>query len=359
MKFPKRDKFHGNPLFSNCFFIKIDDLNNVLAISDNLINQFEDMDLLISSALYTHDTNIIYYNNIKLQFKVFNKSYGKLIVFLDTHPTESVLNRLLIISSIIGSLSLLLVFAISFFWTSKALVPLKESWERQKSFTGDASHELRTPLAVMQSNIDILIDNTDMTAEDQKPWLDNINYEIKNMTTLTNSLLELARFDEENTHIELNNFDINNLLNYIQQSFTTMCKDKNLSFAIEKNDVNTLFGNEFEIKRLLIILIDNAIKYTPNNGSIKLSLVTKNKSTEILVSDTGIGMTEDEIDHIFHRFYRVDKVRERSVGGFGLGLSMANLIVKLHKGKINVLSKPDNGSTFIITLPKKGVTIYN
>ena len=342
-----------SPVFSNLFYVRINENSQVTDVSNNLSGQIEDVDALVEATLSQKtDKGIINNGDYRLKYLITQKSHGRLLVYLDTQPNQNTLNGLLLTSLLIGALSMAMVFAVSYIWTSRALIPLNRAWERQKRFTADASHELRTPLAVLQSNLDILLDNPDMGPDAQRVWLENLHSEIADMTTLTNQLLTLARYDEDGV-LERESFNISGMIESLDQTLAANFAKKRLSLEVEMNASCSVYGNAIEIKRLLVILLDNAFKYTPEGGTITLSVVSGEKGTDIHVSDTGIGIKKEDLNKIFERFYRVDKVRSKEIDGFGLGLPIASLIIKKHHGKIDIESEEGKGTRVKVWLPPK------
>ncbi|MCX7991981.1 MAG: HAMP domain-containing histidine kinase, partial [Proteobacteria bacterium] len=197
----------------------------------------------------------------KFKFLIIPKEYGSIIVFLDSSVEEEMLKPLIITCTFIGLLSLALVFIISLFLATKSIRPIKTSWEKQAVFIADASHELRTPLTVINSNLEIVMENESDTVGSQNKWLGNIQSELERMTKLVDDLLFLARADAED-EIPKDYFDISSLLIKVCDSFMPLAKKKGLHLILDNKDNITAYGNEFRIKQLIAILLDNAIKYT-------------------------------------------------------------------------------------------------
>jgi signal transduction histidine kinase len=261
------------------------------------------------------------------------------------------LARLRIIIVFTGLAGLCVVFVSSLFLADRALIPIKKSWDRQKSFVADASHELRSPLAVIETNLELVLDNGDETVESQMKWLENIQTENRRMSKLVSDLLFLARADSDQQMFEKRFFPLNEALMEAVISMQPLANKKNITLQSHINPVQEYFGDEARIKQLAVILIDNAIKYTQPDGYVQVDLNQHDNYFEIIVADNGEGMAKEHLDKIFERFYRVDKARSREGGGTGLGLSIADWIVNGHRGSIAVSSTPGKGSTFKVTLP--------
>lgn len=256
----------------------------------------------------------------------------------------------------IAFFALILATWIGYFMSGKAIIPLKEAYEKQRQFAADASHELRTPLSVIMAAADILANDKSITSPFLKQLVGDVKDEVKKMTRLVSDLLLVAR--SESMEIKLKIARIN-LSEYILQTVRIMkplAEKKNITLSFDLQRPFFIHADEQQIKQLLVILVDNAIKYTELGGEITLGLTAlKNNIIRLSVKDTGKGISKADAEKIFDRFYRVDKVRSREMGGNGLGLSIAKEIVKAHGGKIFVESNLGEGSTFFVdfTLLKK------
>lgn len=251
---------------------------------------------------------------------------------------------------------LLLGFIGSLFISNRALIPIKKAWQEQIDFTANASHELRTPLAVIQTNIELVLDNPHETIESQEKWLNNILSENKRMSKLVNELLTLSRADSYVQTLSLSIFKLDEAITECTDFFDPSAKCKGLFINTKLKDNLQFLGDKDKIKQLVMILIDNSIKYSSHPGCIEVSLSECNKTAKIEISDNGDGIPEKDLKNIFKRFYRVDKARSRKTGGSGLGLSIAEWIVHEHKGTINVTSKLGKGTRFVIMLPMTNVS---
>ena len=217
----------------------------------------------------------------------------------------------------------------------------------RKNLTSDLSHELRTPLTSIQTHLEAMIDGI---WEPSKERLNSVNEEVIRLSHLVNQLKNLAKFDSYEDKLNLKNENLTQLIKNIIYNNESYALDKNIRIKYELEDVNANIDKE-KISQVIINLISNAIRYTNLNGEILIKLYKKSDFIKIIVKDNGIGIPEESLDYIFERFYRVDKSRCRNTGGTGVGLTICKSIVDLHKGKIEVKSKLNEGSEFIITLP--------
>lgn len=228
---------------------------------------------------------------------------------------------------------------------------IESAYEHQNQFVSDASHELRTPIAVIQGYANML----NRWGKDDRAVLEEsinaIKSEAENMKELVEKLLFLARTDKNTQKIEKEEFPLNELIDEIVRE-TRMIDDKHM-FLCERNDAVIIDADKALIKQALRIFIDNSIKYTPDNGLIKLLSTNTGTGVAITVQDNGIGMSKEDLPRIFDRFYRCDKARTRQMGGTGLGLSIAKWIIGRHNGHIEIESVLNAGTKLIISLPYK------
>lgn len=271
--------------------------------------------------------------------------------FLDVTSNYNYLKNLVYTFIAVASIMLIAIFFISKFFANKAINPIKESFEKQKQFIADASHELKTPLAVINTNTDVLLSNSEDTINNQSKWIHYIKSEIERMTKLTNDLLYLAQVDNSDIKLIFTDFDLSEAIENIMLTMEASVFENNkfLDYNIEPNIIS--HGNSEQIKQVIMILLDNATKYTNPNGKINISLNRHNNKAILTVSNTGKGIPKESLDKIFNRFYRVDKSRSKDSGGHGLGLSIAKAIVQQHHGKISVSSIENEITTFTVEIP--------
>ncbi|MGG1675637.1 sensor histidine kinase [Neobacillus sp. NRS-1170] len=277
---------------------------------------------------------------------------GQLYAGKDISFVYQLFHWVLIILVALGAIFFGISIAISTSMSKRAMVPISGAFSRQREFVADASHELRTPLSVLLSSIDAM----EMTIEPQKEdfsgkMLTNMRQEVKRMTHLVSDLLTLARSDSNTFELKTETFDFRPYADKALESVSPLAAAKQISLSLESPATLLAVGDPERLSQLLYILLDNAIKYTPNDGKVKLFLSGEGQELGIAVQDTGIGIVREEIKRIFERFYRSDKSRSRQMGGHGLGLSIAKWIVDTHKGTIKVSSEIGRGSTFIVRIP--------
>lgn len=250
---------------------------------------------------------------------------------------------------LINVIALILLFLFSYIFTGKLLKPILENQQKQTAFIASASHELRTPLAVILSSAECCMD---APSDKQEKFLKTIKKEGLRMSLLVNDLLTLSSSDNQRFSIKKKPTELDTLLINAYESFETLAIEKKLSLSIElPNDTLPLCNCDPDrISQVISIFLHNAISYTPENGKINLSISYKKGCFSISVKDNGIGISDEDKKKIFDRFYRAEKSRSTK-GHFGLGLSIAYEITKLHNGTIGVKDVLPNGSEFYINLP--------
>lgn len=280
---------------------------------------------------------------------------GRVYVGEDITSYYGMLKTMLIVLASVALLFLLAAAYLGHVLAGKAIVPISQAFTRQQEFAADASHELRTPLSILMTSIDAVQadDETKLTPFSSQLLADMKN-EIKRMSRLVTNLLTLARADAGVMSLIKEQFDVAAVAEQTLRSFQPLADEKGVCLELDGQKPLPLFADRERIAQLLLILIDNAIKYTASGGSVKVSASPapgKKASVILTVADTGAGISPEYADLIFERFYRVDKARSREEGGFGLGLPIARWIAAAHGGTIRLESAPGQGSVFTVTLP--------
>lgn len=252
---------------------------------------------------------------------------------------------------LLSVLALIIATVIGHIMAGRALIPMKEAYDKQKQFAADASHELRTPLAVVMASADLLLADKSISNPFLREVIEDLKGEVKKMSKLVSDLLTVARSDNNALKVKIQKFDLKEILEQNIRMMTPLAEKKNIKLIGANFKKATVQGDEQKIKQLVLILVDNAIKYTPNGGQVFVTLEKIEDDRVIFsVKDSGIGIAKEDQERIFERFYRVDKARSREMGGNGLGLSIATEILRLHDGKIKVESDLGKGTKFTVEL---------
>ncbi len=245
----------------------------------------------------------------------------------------------------------LLTLLAGFYLAQRALVPIRESWEKQQQFVADASHELRTPLAVIQANTELLLRHPDHSIEQESGYIATILKESKRINKLITSLLTFARSDSNQMEIQAKPVAMDLLIGECVQQFAPLMSLKQIEIKLDLETALEMHADEERIHQLLVILMDNALKYTPEQGVISISAHKSAHAVNVSIEDTGVGIPESDLPYIFERFFRSDKIRSRTDGSMGLGLSIAHWIVDRHGGKIRAESKLGKGTRMFVHFP--------
>lgn len=279
-------------------------------------------------------------NNEKVIVQVV-KNISPQVEFLET------LKRILIF----GGLFIFVVsILVAFYLANRALIPIVKAWEKQQLFVSDASHELRTPLTIIQSKLELILKSPEKKVKEVGENIAIPLSETRRLSKLVKNLLTLAKADSNVIELEKTSFCLTQTIANICETYREIAEfgDKRFDEDLEQ-EVN-ITADEDRITQLIIILLDNALKYTNEGDSLKVILKKKNNKVLIGVEDSGIGINKKDLPHLFDRFYRGDKSRGRE-GGHGLGLSIAKWIVDKHSGHIDINSEEGKGTKISVTLP--------
>ncbi len=219
----------------------------------------------------------------------------------------------------------------------------------RKRLTADVAHELRTPLATLQSHMEAMIDGI---WKPEPERLKSCHEEILRINRMVGDLEKLARYESENLLLNKTEFSMTELVQHIIQNFETDFMNKGIQLQFS-GDEGIAFADRDKISQVIINLLSNALKYTSQGGSVEVGIKSAPDHIEVSVKDTGNGIPPEDLPHIFERFYRADKSRNRLTGGAGIGLTIAKAIVEAHRGSIQVKSRPGEGTEFIVTIPKQ------
>ena len=229
-----------------------------------------------------------------------------------------------------------------------------ESLDKTRNqFVSNASHELKTPLATMKILLESMLYQPDMPSEVREDFMQDMNHEIDRLTGIVTDLLVLTRMDN-GEEMKRGIVNMTELTRETIHQLTPAAEKNRQTITEEVQEEMFLYGDRSKLSQILYNLMDNAIKYTPEDGQISVSLREEDGNVVWRVRDNGIGIPEEDQEHIFERFYRVDKARGRETGGTGLGLSIVKQMVRMHDGTITVRSTPGKGSEFVVTFPQEG-----
>lgn len=330
------------------YTVILDSQNNIICIINNSGLDKDDNEILTITNKIISKNNSSKVNVPNLYFNkyAYSYNYGESITIINIENIKSELLSRLKISILIFIILEALIIFISKKITNWIITPVLDSFERQKQFIEDASHELKTPLAVIMASSDAIYNNPK-----EKKWLNNIKSESDRMNNLIKNLLTLAKLEDDNKDIIKSNLNLSKLVLFQALTYESLMFEQNLNLETLIDDDIHFKCNEEEIKELLSILIDNAIKHSFKNENIKVSLKETKNSVILKVENKGKEIPKGEEEKIFERFYRLDKSRNRNENRYGLGLAIAKKIAQNNNANITAKSE-DNLTTFEVVFKK-------
>lgn len=276
---------------------------------------------------------------------------GLLMVGQSLGPEQTALRTLLIVLATGGGLGLMLSLGAAWFLAGRALIPIELAFRRQQEFVADASHELRTPLTVLRSATDLMNQHRSEPLASNGELFDDVRAEIQRMERLAQDLLTLARSDAGGLELMTAPLDLSDVAAEVVRRTTPLASSGGIKLGLDAPaELATVEADPDRLQQVLYILIDNAIKHTPPGGVIDVRVRRTGQLAQIVVSDTGSGISAEHLPRIFDRFYRGDKARTRAAGGTGLGLAIAKMLVDAHHGQLSITSTVGVGTHVTVSL---------
>lgn len=295
--------------------------------------------------------NKYYYRAINVEYASRETGESSYVQLLINVNSEKVMMKVFTNTLVIGfSFILLLMLMLTYIITRRAMDPIIKNYEKQVEFVQNASHELRTPLTIIQAKQEMLLQSPNSRIIDKSEDIALTLNETRRITKLIKELMDLARADSSKEKIIKTNIDLNKLIKEVVTPYSEISEMENKKINLELNCTKNCNVDKNKIKQLMIILLDNALKYTEEGDTITICTRNREDKFFIEVKDTGIGISDEGLKHVFERFYREDKARSREKGGTGLGLSIAQNIVKMHGGSIKISHNDPKGTIVIIKL---------
>ena len=330
---PRPDKggpFNQETPFSTRFFVlryqddgTLDnaDLNRIAAVTSDTVDEY------LAAAL-THGEGYGIYKTYRYVVHSTRENH-KIAIFLDSYQQLRTIRNVLLWSLAADAACILLVFLLVVVFSRRAIDPVVQSAQRQKQFITDASHELKTPITVISTSLRVL----EMEVGKQK-WIDKAQTQTEKLTALVNSLVTLSRMDEEESPLKMSPFSISEAVTQTAESFRDFTAERGLGLHVSAAPALTYCGDEYAVRQLVSILMDNAVKYAAADSEIAVTLEKARHGVRLAVSNACEPIGEKDLSRMFDRFYRVDPSRNAATGGFGIGLSIARSIAEGHKGSI-------------------------
>ncbi|AMV60474.1 Osmosensitive K+ channel histidine kinase KdpD [Pediococcus damnosus] len=245
----------------------------------------------------------------------------------------------------------LIVFIISYIISGYNMKPVLKAWKQQEEFVDSAAHEIRTPLTIIQNKLEGLMTKPNDTIKEQASAIIMSLSEIRRLNSLTSDMLTLARANSNVITLEKTPVNFTEFMNQILEPYADLIESQNKKLVTSINVTKPVLIDAKRVHQLIVILLDNAIKYTPTGATITVNSSIENRNLKIQICDTGIGISDKNKKSVFKRFYREEESGNKKTGGNGLGLSIAEWIVSAHKGHIKITDNPGGGSIFTVLLP--------
>ena len=334
---------NDEPVFLNLdgvYRLKINNNNQIIKESNDVTDEIKNYAIEVSNK----NSDEGYIGNYIYKIRK-NGNNGKEITLMENESAIKDLKVIITSSVIVGLLGMLIIYLVARKISKTIVKPVEDSFEKQKQFVSDASHELKTPLAVIEANADVLQNKLG-----ENKWLTYIQNEVQSMNKLVNDLLVLARMENTNTEPS-QKFDLSKEVKMSVSVFESMIFENKIELETNIAEEIEFNGDKEDIKHIVSILLDNAIKHTKENKKIIVNVMKEKNNIKIEVKNQGEPVPEEEREKIFERFYRIDKSRNRNEKRYGLGLSIAKELVDKYKGSIEVTSK-DGFTCFIVKFYK-------
>ncbi|MBR1478500.1 MAG: HAMP domain-containing histidine kinase [Lachnospiraceae bacterium] len=323
------------------------DNDNAVANIENISSVNEAKACEYALSLYEKKKTEGFIGNYK--YKRIDGTEGEVCkyIFIDAERELTYFKNTLTSSISVSVSGLVLVFVLVYIFSKIAVRPMAESYDKQKRFITDASHELKTPLAIIDANTEVI----EMESGESE-WTESIHKQVKRLNSLTQKLVFLSRMDEGNTaNFNMLDFDLSEAILDVAEGYKAMAISAEKELILDIDSGIKLHGDEANIRQMISLLMDNAMKYSSDKGVIRLSLKASNKWKNIKVYNTAEDVKQGKLDYLFDRFYRGDTSRNSKSGGFGIGLSVVQAIVLAHKGRISAKSEDGRSIVFSIYLP--------
>ncbi len=281
------------------------------------------------------------------RYMVTRTEAGIRITFLDCRRQQDMFQNLLVNALWISLAGLGAVLLLIIYLSSRIIKPFSDNYEKQKHFITDAGHELRTPLTIIQADTEIL----EMDCGEENEWLADIRKQTKRMNDLTNALIALSRMEEGIQKEMMIDFPLSDMVEEIVNTFRGPTRLREIKLSSSISPMMSMRGDQKAIHSLITILLDNAVKYSNDRGTIFVTLEKKKNRIRLSVFNTTECISREQISHLFDRFYRTDDSRNSETGGYGLGLSIAASTVASHNGKITAETKDEKSLQITVTFP--------
>lgn len=277
------------------------------------------------------------------RYRMVKKETEYMIIFVDRSREIASFHTLMNASVLLSVLGMLAVFCLVYIFSKRVFRPVEVSYQKQKQFITDASHELKTPITIISANVELL----ELEGQ-ENAWTQSIQHQVQRLTALTEQMVMLSRMDEEGGEKDFERFSLSETVADTADAFVPLAKAQGKELGLQIEAALSYEGDEKQIRQMVSLLLDNAVKYSDEKGRIVLSLKKKGKKHQLIVQNTVKEITIGNLDILFERFFRLDSSRNSKTGGSGIGLSIVKAIVERHGGKVS--AKSEDGKSLRIEI---------
>ena len=332
------------PYTTRFFIVRLDEEQNVTDVSTDFIASVTQKEAEgFARNVLNGKREQGYYKNYR--FRIITEENNNIVIFLNSTMELRSARNVLLISCLAGAACFLAVFLLVILLSKKAMKPYIQNIERQKRFITDASHEIKTPLTSIATSVDVIA-----MEHGEDEWTNNIHSQTAKMSRMVSDLVTLSRLDEENPFLDKTEFSLSDITWEVAEPFASLAKAQGKTYSQRIEENLTLCGNSDATRQMVSVLLDNAMKYSDENGTIRLDVYKAHGKTKIEVFNTCVLEDTKNLNRLFDRFYRPDNSRSRKTGGSGIGLSIAQAVAEAYGGKIKVSSKDGRSILFQVTI---------
>jgi len=348
--FPDRPGNFGELAYQSRYFTaRFDSTGTCTEINlDNLASLTEDEARALAEGVYAQSKEKGFADSYRYR-RTETDEGGTMLLFLNCEREIWTFRSFLYASIGISLLGIAAVFLLLLLFSGQIVRPIAESYEKQKRFITDAGHELKTPITIIQADADVL--ESELEDQQGSEWIADIRRQTRRLTELTADLIYLSKMEEESMPRETQVFSLSELVEETAQSFQAIARSQEKDFRLSVTPSLEMAGNEKAIAKLVSILLDNAMKYSPVGGTVSTVLERAGRNARLVVRNSTEEREKGNADHLFERFTREDRSRNSETGGFGLGLAIAKAVTETHHGKIHAESEDGASLTVTAELP--------
>ena len=332
-----------SPFRLRYFTVQYDENNQAVSNVEHIAAINQGTAVAMADIVMMHGKETGFYNDFR--YRVSEDQ--RMVVFVDYTDEYASIDWIILFLSVLAIVFIVMITVVFYFLSKRIVKPFAENARMQKQFITDASHELKTPIAIISANAEVLA-----YKNGESEWLNNITTQVTRISELVGELLTLNRLEEVDEISDIETVDLSELTKTVAADFEEVFLSKNVRMDYDIQPDVTINGNADQLKRLVSVLVENASKYTSENGEIRISLKKEIRYTTLSLFNTCEIDMEADYQHLFDRFYRPDSSRTSATGGHGIGLSIAKRIAILHGGSIEAIPS-DDGLTFAVKLSNR------